>query len=86
MPCTAEKVGVGTGFGGITGQIVVVAWKNAIKITNVASFIAAVLRFLAALENLEMCAEANGVNIDQLRERRAQLQREVEDLRRATGQ
>ena len=88
MACGSEKRTVGTGLFGLVVNIAVTLYKGrrALTIANPFSILGGILRELAAVENLERCAELQGINIDELRRQREQLQHEVEQLQRALEQ
>jgi TolA-binding protein len=88
VACGSEKRTVGTGLFGLIVNIAVTAYKgkSALTIASPFSIIGAILRELAAVENLERCAELQGINIDELRRQREQLQHEVEELNRQLQQ
>lgn len=62
------------------------AGKSALTIASPFAVIGAILRLIAAYENLEQCAELQGLHVDKLREQRQKLQQEVEELQRQVDQ
>lgn len=88
MACASEKTTAGAGLFGLIGNVVFQIYKGkaGLSIATPFSVLGAILRGLAAAENLETCLELQGVDVSTLRERRQQLQREVEDLQRIVSQ
>jgi hypothetical protein len=79
-----EKGQVATGYVGIVGGIIAMGYK--LTLANPVNIVAAFLRFIAALENLEMCAKLHQFNVEQMEQQREQLQREVDQLQRQLQQ
>lgn len=88
MACGSEKRTVATGLFGLIANIAFTLYKgkNALTAATPFSLLGGILRELAAVENLERCAELQGIDIDELRRQREQLQHEVETLQRALEQ
>jgi TolA-binding protein len=84
MPCGAEKGQVATSFTGVVGNVVAAGFK--LTIASPFNFVGAVMRLIAGIQNLEMCAELQGYNVEQMRQQREQLQREVDQLQRQLQQ
>lgn len=88
MACGAEKRTAGIGLAGLIGNIGKTVWagKSALTLASPFALLGALLRLIAAYENMEQCAEAEGKNVDQLREQRQKLQQEVDELHRQLEQ
>lgn len=88
MACSGEKATAGVGLFGLIGNIAfqIYKGKSAISIASPLSLLGALLRGLAAHQNLEDCLELQGVDVTALRARREQLQREVERLQQLVPQ
>lgn len=88
MACGSEKRTVGTGLFGLVVNIAVTFYRGKAALTAATPFslLGGILRALAAVENMERCAELQGINVDELRRQREQLQHEVETLQRALEQ
>jgi hypothetical protein len=89
VACNSEKKTVGTGLFGLIANIGITIYKGTqrtLTVANPFSLLGAILRELAALENLERCMELQGLDVDRLRQQREQLQREVEELNRKLEQ
>jgi TolA-binding protein len=88
VACGTAKGTVGTSLFGLILNVgfTVFKGKNALSIASPFSILGAILRALAAVENLEQCAELQGINVDELRRQREHLQREVEELQRTLDQ
>lgn len=88
MACAGEKATAGFGLFGVIGNVLFTLYKGkaGFTIASPVSVLAAILRGLAAAQNLEDCLALEGVDVTALRARREQLQREVEQLQRLVPQ
>jgi hypothetical protein len=85
MPCNSEVKAAGMSYGGAVANLAVTFWKSntkAVGVLGVAGAVAAMVRLLVDLQNIEDCARLHKMDVDRLQGEHARLEQELAELQR----